>query len=109
MCFLADNDKIKIATKDIVCYKVVSKELTSSVYKYKYTIGEENPMVTIVVGYSKIVRKGYHSYSSLKEAKNNKYSDFCILKCIIPKGTKYMRSMEYKEYVSETIKAVEIL
>lgn len=54
-----------------------------------------------IIGY--IINEGYHSYTSIKSAKEKIfYPDEVIIKCIIPKGTEYYINND-NEIVSSTI------
>lgn len=107
MCLHIELDtKVKIANKDIVCYKVVEKiknyKTTSSDYlftpyrKMEVKIGEEYE--TYLRSYYLEVNEGFHSFVSLKDAiaekKYWKYwvtHEYEIVKCIIPKGAEYYK------------------
>ena len=112
MCWTSSKKPIKrIATDNITCYKVFSKldikwriEKTSdslekkmkevkSLYKnYVYIPYETNPKVNIIcrldydLSCDWFINEGYHSYKYINSI-NKRY--FCVLECIIPKGSIY--------------------
>ena len=112
MCWTSSKKPIKcIATDNITCYKVFSKldikwriEKTSdslekkmkevkSLYKnYVYIPYETNPKVNIICRFDNdltcdwFINEGYHSYKYINSI-NKRY--FCVLECIIPKGSIY--------------------
>lgn len=113
------NSPVKhIANKDITCYKTFCnsdvvwnqnkikflgitvwnkyniKKLHSLYRDYPYVPYEHNPEVTIFLTKSDYdngyyISKGYHSYSTLYKAKEERNLYEVIVKCIIPKGSAY--------------------
>ena len=107
MCFFTDKSKIRIARKDIECFKIVideSKYCISSCQRFKYEYNK------IYSGKSKFILflrwilnlyisyGAYHSYTT-PEGTN--------VKCIIPKGSLYLINEEGTEYVSTSIKILK--
>lgn len=112
MCWTSSKKPVKcIATDNITCYKIFSKldikwriEKTSdslekkmkevkSLYKnYVYIPYESNPKVNIICRLDNdlscdwFINEGYHSYKYINPI-NKRY--FCVLECIIPKGSIY--------------------
>jgi hypothetical protein len=115
MCFIIDDEhpKIKIAKKDIICYKRFNatdsvKEIFISTYQNcRYYIGEIKESEIIFSGFH-IIDIGLHSYSTLETAKEKKWnkSEF-LAKCIIPKDSKYYYNSYDHEYVSNQLKVIE--
>lgn len=122
MCFMVLNEealnlKIKRAKRNITCYKVVQTDLKSYIqcYQYHYKVSVPRVRITILREYywSQITLKevriakiehGYHSYTSLGVARDFstiKSDEIMVVKCIIPKGTLYVKGD--REYVSETV------
>ena len=115
MCFVVKHKKAKIATSNIVCYKVSNHPKRSNVEDYfrpyyycsfKYLLNKRTPSVAIHIGRDwngdHSIRDGYHSLQSFKDGwiaweRGTKK----IGKFIIPKGTKYYENKT--EYVSETL------
>ena len=124
MCLFTDQLEPKIADKDIVCYKMVTKSRIKGTYvseyrRFKY-ITEKLYTNNIDIKNSKIVLKTispllgvysisdfmFHSYQS-----PYKYSFRAdtIVKCIIPKGAYYFEGMHNRcrGYASSQIKILE--
>lgn len=130
MCFFVheDHPTVKIATKNIVCYKsmylkkkglgyhYLGKHLTRYNFKnYGFRtpyqdveIDFEKPLVKsklkVVMragSNTKIIELGLHSYSNLPSARDE-YGNI-VIKCIIPKGSKYYFNPEDCEYVSNQL------
>lgn len=102
MCFITRGSKLRIATKDIVCYKNVQKYedyCLSLHYEFKYEYDK------VYLGKSKLTLflswlfnydvtwEGYHSFVPNRYYRN--------VKCIIPKGSLYLIS-EYNEFYCST-------
>ena len=115
MCFVNTTGKIRIATKDITCYKTLENDMCSVFWSHEYKIDDIQDTVrlnAILINGTYYVEKGYHSYKEENEARLR-----CIaikkgrkaVKCIIPKGSKYLYSKRKKEYVSSNIIAKEVL
>ena len=112
MCWTSSKKPIKhIATDNITCYKVFSikdikwriektsdslekkmKEVKSLYKNYVYIPYETNPKVNIICRFDNdltcdwFINEGYHSYKYINSI-NKRY--FCVLECIIPKGSIY--------------------
>lgn len=115
MCFIKKKrtDKLKIAKKDIVCYKVSIRSTSCGVpndftkfnpyYCWGFTYKQEKQATVIKLGTRNIeVNKGYHSYKNRRHLMN--YWNGCDLYVgifIIPKGAKYYENDQ--EYVSSTL------
>ena len=102
MCFKIKNAKIRIALKDIECYKIVDiKEsyCESECIKFKYTYNKtysNKSKITLLLRWlfnKDITFEGYHSYSVPFYHAN--------VKCIIPKGSLYLKNRY--EYCSTSI------
>lgn len=132
MCFYTKGSKLRVATKDIVCYKFMGSKATSYLgmkritgyisecaqffYKEGDTYGEKSKWKMFFHWLIKknITKQGYHSYSTATPTIDcslpwfGKYRPF--VKCIIPKGSLYLHNIEDKEYCSTSIKIIgEIL
>ena len=109
MCFNPINTKIRIATKDIVCYKIVrgkEKDCCFSYYqefKYKYNqkySGKSKWKLFLRWFFDFVIEsEGYHSY--IDEWRNG-YPKANV-KCIIPKGSLYLIDKASGEYCSSSI------
>ena len=107
MCFIVSpcNTKVKIAEKDIICWKIMfpnpDGHYISAVrcktytkherYNIKFRIKNMNrePFSEINIGFHSFKKKQYHS----------KWA--ALVKCIIPKGTRYFENDIH--FVSESI------
>jgi hypothetical protein len=97
MCLKTEQRKPKIATEDIICYKIIHKDMTSLFHKeFKWEFGKvyHTEMTTTRISFltHTMVEQGFHSYSTLKATRKGYYSSSepCIVvKCTIPKGSEY--------------------
>ena len=124
MCLITDQLEPKVADKDIVCYKMVTKSRIKGVYiseyrRFKY-ITEKLYTNNIDIKNSEIVLKTispligvysisdfmFHSYQS--PYKYSLHAD-TLVKCIIPKGAYYFEGMHNRcwGYSSSQIKILE--
>ena len=104
MCFVTTYSKIRIATKDIECYKCVEHYSTFCIslhQKFKYDYGQKYSGKSKIKIFFKwlfdedITDEGYHS--------DIKPSPFPNAKCIIPKGSLYLIDTISEEYCSSII------
>ena len=128
MCFYIDSkhQDIKTASKDIVCYKVMYERkrdyapvllspFIGAAYDYNklYELSSNIEVVKCFLtggnDYYGSIYEGFHSYTKLRRAVNFIGANAIVVKCIIPKGTKYYLSDEYDEYVSDKIIITEKL
>lgn len=138
MCFNVRNNKecatLWVAQEDIVCYKILDKDMTSPYqgfqYKFntKYKVNIRQPRTkdkdgNMMFKLHKIfnddliilsLSKGFHSYTSLQMAKRrlNRHVNVVnvvIVRCVIPKGSEFYQDSVDNEYVSNQIIAKTIL
>lgn len=119
MCFYIHEDHIhaKIAENDITCYKIVTrkknKDLVSPYMGSEVILGQKVEQ-KIESKYGISIDIGIHSCTTFLSAFLRRFemwlnNHFCqygkkiIVKCIIPKGTKYYYNPDVKEYVSEAM------
>ena len=104
MCFVTKYSKIRIATKDIECYKCVEHYSTFCIslhQKFKYDYGQKysgKSKIKILFKWllnEDITDEGYHSYINPFPFPN--------AKCIIPKGSLYLIDKVSGEYCSSSI------
>lgn len=137
MClYLKENKKPFIANEDIVCYKVVFKGANQYRSPYTCTLYKLNTIMNDSVRITKqktqyyngettwsISAGGFHVYPTLNEAKTHIFKEyeilkekgkaelynFTILKCIIPKDTKYYIGTfsGMKSYCSKSLKIID--
>lgn len=129
MCWTSTEKPVRqIAQKDVICYKILvlfrDGRLVSPYFRYEYKCHKINDEIALNIdttyAFDKVFcvdlfkkinlytcRQGYHSYSSLDDAKKVYNSSFyengvCVFKCIIPKGSVYYKN-ERGEIVSSNI------
>ena len=108
MCFyVPNNQKVKTATKDIVCYKETYRNLLSYHHYFQYEVGKTYSIDNFPKYYENTIDEGFHSYISKISLYN--IGNLFRLKCIIPKGSKYHVNKERNEYVSNSIKIIKIV
>lgn len=114
MCLrLNKKSKLKVATKNIVVYKVLCKETKYKGFSpYVYAKYEKYNIYTSKIKIENyrnenVIYIGLHSCKSLKAAENHKYikGSFVnfIVKMIIPKGAYYIIGNEGDEIVSNIL------
>jgi len=126
MCFFVheDHPTVKIATKNIVCYKrldvtdchssVIKINLkTLSSVRFKTPYREEpihldkKPLMTTSLDKSRLrfneIKQGLHSYSNKRVALQSSRTWEVVVQCIIPKGASYYYNSWRKEYVSNQL------
>jgi len=95
MCLVTIMVKPAVAEKDIICYKIIRKNMTSLYYnEFEWELGkkytswiEENPN-------DNEIHQAFHSFESLEGLKDAYYmvTEPCLtVKCTIPKGSKFYR------------------
>ena len=122
MCFIPkrkNSIRLKIARKNITCYKIVNRsELSekivfSLIYRHEYRIGDvyettiggiRRPNVTKL---NIVVESGFHSFKHKPDAKFIQCDDEVIVKCTIPKGSIYAKNENF--YVSSHIVINEVI
>jgi len=119
----------KIASRDITCYKkltiefysltnkpiIISKESLPTI-KFRTPFRDapvslyKSPLKTAIIKVvpspftlENRIENGLHSYSSIRKAMSATYKREVIVKCTIPKGSKYYYNPENQEYVSNQL------
>lgn len=127
MCFIVHPEYPDplVTEQDIVCFKVGYEAeislfggyFTSEYRGYKYRLKRLQPLVELCL-YNNTktgtieINKGYHSYHPLHPFAQSGFdatSKFCLVRCIIPKGSQYYYNPNDQEYVSDQIIAQKIL
>ena len=132
MCLRIEvNQKAELATKQIICYKCLSKDMLSPCYCQKYELDKmltsEFSIKKTQAGYDK-VEKGLHAYADEFDAKHIAYNYTwfnqisgsiqkapVIVKCIIPEGASYYKGKTIQpdritlEYASDKLIPLEIV
>lgn len=116
MCLVANRNIPYTAEQDIICYKLYILSNGKYVSPYlKCDMPGINELITTELQKPGrlLIEKGFHSFvyldSAILEAEKYNYST-CIVKCIIPKGSKYYAGKFGKDrsYCSESIKIEKI-
>ena len=129
MCLHTTQLKPHVAKSDMICYKVLTKDLVSPCYNQQYVLGEK---IQSVLDYSQdVVTKGLHTYVCLEqacyEARNTLWQNQIdpdltdtapiVVKCIIPQGSLFYSGYSNPHYsnlsalesVSERLIPLEIV
>lgn len=110
MCFTSKDQALYIAEEDIVCYKVVSRELKSVYFGMQYEYGKFNhEMLRYIRDPDYVIRveAGLHSFNNINAAKKylepfyGIYRNKIVVECVIPVGSEYHKNDH--EYVSNQI------
>lgn len=135
MCLhITPSNKVKVAKKDIIVYKHVIKTCKSwfaSPYQYeRYELGTVNEVPSFGAGFysktgkyltksfvakipkgTKFINEGLHAYTSLTKPRSYRFqwTNEFLLKCIIPKGTRYIQSPANEEIVALRLKPVSVV
>jgi hypothetical protein len=136
MCFKIEGKKLT-AKEDIVCYKIVRVKhfkkgtvvehwekihcIIKTTGNYIFSIYRGFPYIlnrtyetkfkykVSLFGYREI-SSGFHSYISKEVAENKSSMPYnMVVKCIIPKGSKYYVNNSKQEFVSTKIKILEVI
>lgn len=105
MCFITKGTKLKIAFKDIECYKIVEKKDINHCVSYhvgfeyeynkKYSNKSRLTLFLLWLFDINVKHEGYHSFI---------YPVFgSLIKCVIPKGSLYLVNPMFNEYCSTSI------
>ena len=105
MCFITKNSKLKIATKDIECYKIMNTISTQDcvsycrefIYEYNKKYSNKSKLILFFKWLFdiNIESEGYHSF--IYPVFGDK------VKCVIPKGSLYLVKRMYNEYCNTSI------
>lgn len=117
MCLRTNMKVPTIAEKDIICYKVISKDMSSLYHNdFKWTFGK---MYTSLIEsfekpFDNEIHQAFHSYETLEDLKTAYFtvtSPCLTVKCTIPKGsTVYKgRHTDLKGYASNQLIMNEVI
>lgn len=118
MCFDVQSPK-QVAEKDIICWKVITKNLQSANMGFQYEFRKLYKQNNVSHWQDSkkrgdVISKGFHSYQLKKSASEQCWDNSIVVKCIIPKGSFYFankRRLIYDEnryqYVSNQIKIIK--
>lgn len=123
MCLVTEFPE-EVSRRDITCYKVLEKhdtEYTSPFMGKTYKVPseiEDDGEEFVKSREKKLVIKGgfIHSFTNLYAALGLRdklkqtvvSSDFVVVKCIIPEGTRFYESSGGHDYCSKKIKLIEV-
>ena len=118
MCFVTDMSKIRLAEKDIECFKIVRKgkkycfkNCCFSYYqdfKYEYDkIYSSKSKWKLFLRWIFDIYVSDEAYHSYIYNPCPPYSPIRVVKCVIPKGSLYLIDEEGNEYVSTSIKVLK--
>ena len=107
MCFYTRSSKIRIVTKDIVCYKSAIIKTDCCIrsfqkFEYKY-----NKKYSGKSKWKLFIRWLFDKYVSSEEYHSYTTSENTSIKCIIPKWSLYLINETGTEYVSTSIKILK--
>ena len=120
MCLITKMTEPIIAEKDITCYKIIRKDMSSYFYPiFKWEIGKIytswlGVLEDIGNGNSNVIHQAFHSYATLEALKMVYYKSIvpCLtVKCTIPKGSRvYKGRHDYIEgYASDQLIVNEVI
>lgn len=127
MCFVGYKNNLKVADRDIKCYKCLQSNLYSPCYEFAYKLGEniKSDLYFHMLDESwkgkLMASKGLHSYISSETAKRIAKRRFhfysqrfscasdspLVVECIIPKGSQYLTNGI--EYVSDSLTPIKVV
>lgn len=117
MCLYTKQKEVKIAKKDITCYKVINPDMTSLYFtEFNWVLGKlyETEIECCSKWDFNEVSKSFHSYKTLQDLMHGYFkslSPCMMVKCTIPKGSEYYlgKQDEMDGYASNKIIVNEIL
>ena len=100
MCLITSQQEPQIADKNITCYKVLRKDMSSMLYsEFKWEFGklhktELEPYRSVMSGpfWIKKITKAFHSYKAYKDVRGGYFMSghpCIIVECTIPKGAMF--------------------
>ena len=128
MCIIVENIFPKRAKTDIVCYKILNKDMTAPYTKFQYDFREYRANglfnLLICIKDSIIIKLRYkessmcyfygvgliHTYKNpplIIGTSHIKNLNRRVFKCIIPKGTYYYKSDDSIEYASRKLRIIK--
>ena len=116
MCLTTKMKVPTIAEKDIICYKVISKDMSSLYHNdFKWTFGKlYYSLIEVKDCISKEIYQAFHSYETLEDLKNAYFtvtSPCLTVKCTIPKGSTVYKGThdDLKGYASNQLIMNEVI
>jgi len=118
MCFCVNfGEELNVAKEDLICYKILESGLISVYQDFDYKLNKTYKLFRWLKSseekyYLKhdTIYRGFHSYQRIEDVIPIERKQI-IVKCIIPKRSKYYKSMilGHNQYVSNRIKIIEVL
>ena len=112
MCFYihSKHPEPKTAKEDESCYKIgyldsIHNKFRSEIMKFSYQLNKVYS--TKIDGYGDVIRRGFNSFKTKKDALEDNTWGNDIVKCTIPKGATYYYNPDLQEYVSNKIKILK--
>ena len=118
MCLITKMTKPMITDKDIICYKVICKDMSSYIYnEFKWEFGKiYTSWIEVVerLDNAHEIHQAFHSYETLEDLKKTYFMVTvpCLaVKCTIPKGSTVYRGRheELKGYASNQLIINEVI
>lgn len=119
MCLYTTQEIPTIAKKDIICYKVICKDMSSLFHNdFKWTFGKMYyswmEAVNNIEDCDKEIHQAFHSYETLEDLKKAYFSATCpclTVKCTIPKGSEFYKGThdDLKGYASNQLIINEVI
>ncbi len=112
MCLYSKTTDSQTADRDITCYKLVYPEnmdhkFRSQFQEFPYELGRTYQEIYFrKVNLTRHVYEGFHSYRTIKEAVSHSCLNMVMIKCVIPKGSRYYVSDDGDQYCSDKIRVV---
>ena len=119
MCLYTTQKKPTIAEKDIICYKVINKDMSSLYHNdFKWTFGKMYyswmEAVNDIKDRNKEIHQAFHSYETLEDLKKAYFtvtSPCLTVRCTIPKGSTVYKGShdDLKAYASNQLIMNEVI
>ena len=119
MCLYTTQKKPTIAEKDIICYKIIHKDMTSLYHKdFKWELGKMYyswmEAINDIEDRNKEIHQAFHSYETLEDLKKAYFiatSPCLTVKCTIPKGSTVYKGShdDLKGYASNQLIMNEVI
>lgn len=112
MCLISSRHESACTDRDITCYKLVypanmDDKFRSQFQEFPYELGRAYQEEYFrEVNATRHVYEGFHSYRTVKEATMHSCPGMVLIKCVIPKGSRYFVSEENDQYCSNKIRVV---
>ena len=120
MCLITKMTEPIITEKDITCYKIIRKDMSSYFYPiFKWEFGKIytswlGVLEDIGNGNSNVIHQAFHSYATLEDLKRTYYKSIvpCLtVKCTIPSGSRVYKGKhsDLEGYASSQLIIEEVI